>query len=421
MFMNSSLSVTLRSKDSLMPEQLPRGYIDFHDPLALRELTYCLLRNDFSIELDIPLGSLCPAVPNRVNYICWIEDLVHNSTSSTITGIDIGTGSSCIYALLACTRNKSWKMVATDIDSNSVEYAIRNVNRNYLQQSISIVKNNTLKVFPPELFKDDQRYDFCLCNPPFYKDEQDILDSLALKAEQPSAVCLGSENEMMTDGGEVQFLQNMIDESLLLRDRIRWYTSMFGKRSSLKQTVVYLKSQKITNYITTTFHQGHTNRWAIAWSFGEERPTWESTRNISVKMAKLSAPTTVLSFDVSADSEAVLKTVESLLNSLQISHSRQVAQYEHAWAIQVQAVKNTWSRSARRARARELKEGVSSNAATEAPAAPVIKLDIRAEVVELPSKEPSAHSVSSSSSALMADYSSKTCTRLHFTWTFVAA
>ncbi|KAF9575537.1 hypothetical protein EC968_002798 [Mortierella alpina] len=66
-----------------------RGVIDFHNPLALRELTYCLLKKDFSIELDIPLDSLCPTVPNRLNYICWMEDLMNNDSERDITGIDI--------------------------------------------------------------------------------------------------------------------------------------------------------------------------------------------------------------------------------------------------------------------------------------------------------------------------------------------
>jgi 23S rRNA A1618 N6-methylase RlmF len=61
-----------------------------------------------------------------------------------------------------------------------------------------------------------------MCNPPFYKDEQDIQDSFEAKEDGPSAVCQGSSNEMMTTGGEVQFVKQMVDESVQWQTRIRY-------------------------------------------------------------------------------------------------------------------------------------------------------------------------------------------------------
>jgi 23S rRNA A1618 N6-methylase RlmF len=59
-----------------------------------------------------------------------------------------------------------------------------------------------------------------MCNPPFYKDEQDIQDSLEGKESQPSAVCKGTANEMITVGGETQFVKQMVDESVIHGQRI---------------------------------------------------------------------------------------------------------------------------------------------------------------------------------------------------------
>ncbi|KAG0013911.1 Methyltransferase-like protein 16 [Entomortierella chlamydospora] len=64
-----------------------------------------------------------------------------------------------------------------------------------------------------------------MCNPPFYEDEQDIQEGLEAKAELPSAVCLGTSNEMMTTGGEVQFVKQMVDESQQLQEKIRFSTT----------------------------------------------------------------------------------------------------------------------------------------------------------------------------------------------------
>lgn len=50
--------------------------LNFSDPLALRELTCAVLERDFGLKLDIPLGALIPSVPQKLNYIHWIEDLL---------------------------------------------------------------------------------------------------------------------------------------------------------------------------------------------------------------------------------------------------------------------------------------------------------------------------------------------------------
>lgn len=50
--------------------------IDWKDPEAVRELTRVMLRHDFGIEWNVPLNRLCPPVPNRLNYVCWLADLM---------------------------------------------------------------------------------------------------------------------------------------------------------------------------------------------------------------------------------------------------------------------------------------------------------------------------------------------------------
>lgn len=48
------------------------------------------MKRDFDIDLDFPLDSLCPAVPNRLNYILWLEDLVSETMQDDkIRGIDM--------------------------------------------------------------------------------------------------------------------------------------------------------------------------------------------------------------------------------------------------------------------------------------------------------------------------------------------
>lgn len=79
---------------------------------------------------------------------------------------------------------------------------------------------------------------------------------------------------MATPGGEIAFVSRMVEESLQLRNRVQWYTTMLGKLSSVSVIVEKLIDRKNTNYAVTEFVQGtKTRRWAVAWSWGDLRPT----------------------------------------------------------------------------------------------------------------------------------------------------
>lgn len=113
-----------------------------------------------------------------------------------------------------------------------------------------------------------------MCNPPFYTSREEMAQSSESKSQQPSSVCTGADVEMVTKGGEVAFVTKMIDESLNLRDRIQWYTSMLGKLSSVSVLVEALIKHGNHNYAVTEFVQGSkTKRWALAWSWGDRRPS----------------------------------------------------------------------------------------------------------------------------------------------------
>lgn len=59
-------------------------------------------------------------VTSRLNYVHWVEDLLasriqpSSSAGRVITGVDIGTGASSIYALLGA-RVAGWRFVATEV------------------------------------------------------------------------------------------------------------------------------------------------------------------------------------------------------------------------------------------------------------------------------------------------------------------
>ena len=132
-------------------------------------LTRAILRRNFDLSLpSMPEGHLCPPVPNRLNYVLWLNSLLEQSSdggyfeqqpAALLTpsaspahrriGIDIGCGASCIYPLLLTTNrfnpdvsfggvNNSWTFFATDIDERSLKLATINVEDNGLGDRIEL-------------------------------------------------------------------------------------------------------------------------------------------------------------------------------------------------------------------------------------------------------------------------------------------
>ena len=79
---------------------------------------------------------------------------------------------------------------------------------------------------------------------------------------------------MVTPGGEVAFVTRMIEDSVSLKERVQWYTSMLGKFSSVGIIVEKLKGKGVRNWAVKELVQGErTRRWAIGWSWTDLRPT----------------------------------------------------------------------------------------------------------------------------------------------------
>ena len=65
----------------------------------------------------------------------------------------------------------------------------------------------------------------------------------------------GTPEEMVCPGGELAFVTQMVTDSLKLRGRVHWYSSMVGKKATLKQLRRVLHDSKVTALRTTEFVQ----------------------------------------------------------------------------------------------------------------------------------------------------------------------
>ncbi|KAJ4308151.1 hypothetical protein N0V94_009474 [Neodidymelliopsis sp. IMI 364377] len=346
------------------------GKLDFQDPSTLQVLSKAILKVDFGLELSLPDNRLCPPIPNRWNYVSWIQGLLDSTSSSytnkydaerDVLGLDVGTGASGIYAMLCMKSRPTWTICATDIDKVSFESAAANFARNNLLSRTKMLHTTPSMPLIPLGALDTQRLDFTLCNPPFFADFNEMEKSLSGegKATGPNAICTGASNEMVCPGGDFGFVKRIVDESLVLRDKVTWYSSMLGKLASAKGIVELLKSHGISNWAVGVLDPGTktgTKRWVVAWSFGDMRPRNSIARppGGSFPHDLLPFPTAyTISLPSSTTGLAAKETVHTQLSALDLTWT-----WDAATSTGVgEASENVWGRAYRRAYERRKREG----------------------------------------------------------------
>ncbi|EPQ31487.1 uncharacterized protein PFL1_00822 [Pseudozyma flocculosa PF-1] len=401
--------------------------LDFQDAQAVRCLSETLLYHDFGLTVRLHEARLCPTIPNRLNYILYLRKVLDCSSSCSrviatarqarsavsreegaeqrdidvgrrgVRGLDIGTGASAIYPLLGCAVEPDWTFVATDIDSDSLAHARQTIEDPANNRSVVVSSSRTtaqgdqhgpvtvdhalaqrvqllLRSREDCLIPSDGevaswdgpvRFDFTMCNPPFYLSEEDMRYSASFKTAKPNAVCHGSENEMVTEGGEVAFVLRMVRESALPanRQRVGWYTSMLGKLSSVSAVVDGIKSHGIDNWAVTKLVQGQTGRWVVSWSFAGVRLPDSLCRLQDSKLEASLPPSNIRTCSFAAsqfDSAlAILEAIKAVLLGLDDCHA---AVGEAGRSVDVMAWRQSWTRSARRQKARRQGDASAASA-----------------------------------------------------------
>ncbi|KAG8468336.1 hypothetical protein KFE25_013419 [Diacronema lutheri] len=275
---------------------------EWADPGALKALTAALLSRDFGVRWELPDGHLCPTVPSRLNYLLWLDDLIGASRvardtpppaearharaqpgKSAVRGVDIGTGASCIYPLLGHAA-LGWHFVGTEVDEAALSVARRNVALNTWEAAIELrsaraagashadaVSEGGGEARAPDaplaVLREDERFDFVMCNPPFYHSFED-----ASRRPNPHTRREGTGFELVTAGGEVGFVGRLVAHSAERRAQVRWYSSLVGKKASLTPLLAQLRALRNARggpaaVRVGTLEQGVTARWVLAWTF----------------------------------------------------------------------------------------------------------------------------------------------------------
>jgi 23S rRNA (adenine1618-N6)-methyltransferase len=268
--------------------------IDFFDPEAVKALNRALLKSYYNLDYwDIPLGYLCPPIPGRADYIHNAADILAKSFGKIPEGkqikcLDIGTGANCIYPIIG-NKEYGWNFVGSDIDPVAIASAEKIISSNPdFEGKVELrLQENPKNIFT-DIIKAGEKFELSICNPPFHASAKEARNAAIKKLKnlrqknitKPKLNFGGKNTELWTEGGEENFVKNMIQESANFHDSCLWFTSLISKESNLKSAYHHLKKADASNVLTMPMAQGNKISRIIAWTFLSEdlHKTWSEEK-----------------------------------------------------------------------------------------------------------------------------------------------
>ena len=237
---------------------------------------------------------MCPPIPGRADYIHHIADLLGENNLDSIpvgekiTCLDIGVGASCIYPIIGVTEY-GWNFIGSDIDAKSLATAEHIINSNpSLKNKIECrLQKNPTAIFHG-ILGEKEKIDVSICNPPFHSSIEEaqkgtrrkIKNLSGKKVKIPELNFGGIPHELIYDGGEQRFIQNMIWESRKFAENCYWFSTLVSKQSNLHG--IYKLLQKVEANLIKTIPMGTGNKATriVAWTFlsSEEQKAWRDKR-----------------------------------------------------------------------------------------------------------------------------------------------
>ncbi|MEQ9118332.1 MAG: 23S rRNA (adenine(1618)-N(6))-methyltransferase RlmF [Fulvivirga sp.] len=282
-------------KAFVKPNKYGDDSVDFSNPAAVKLLNKALLNHYYGIKhWEFPERNLCPPIPGRADYLHYIADLLGSSNfgnvpkGSKIIGYDIGVGANCIYPIIGVIEY-DWNFIGSDIDAKSVKSAQNIVDSNpALKGKITCRLQENTKDFFYDIIGKEDKIDFSICNPPFHASAEEAQQGTARKVKNltgkeiknPALNFAGISNELICDGGEYKFVNNMIRESKKFSNNCFWFSSLVSKQSNLKSIYQSLDKFEAVEVKTIPTGTGNKSSRIVAWTFltKEEQKAWRESR-----------------------------------------------------------------------------------------------------------------------------------------------
>lgn len=253
--------------------------LDFADPEAVRCLNAALLAEAYGIRgWDLPPDCLCPPIPGRADLLHHAADLLAADQDGSpprgpaVRVLDVGTGASLVYPLLGHAEY-GWSFAATDIDDAALASAARILAANPgFAAAIDLRRQGDPGAVFAGVVDPAERFDLTLCNPPFHPSLRAAQAAAETKWRKlgrgGSARNFGGRGaELWCPGGEAGFLQRMVRESLGLRDRVGWFSSLVSSAATLPGLQRALRQAGVCELRTVAMAQGQKRSRLVAWSW----------------------------------------------------------------------------------------------------------------------------------------------------------
>ncbi len=266
--------------------------IDFNNLEAVKLLNKALLKQYYGIETwDIPAGYQCPAVPLRADYIHHIASMLATNHDSIPLGknircLDIGVGASLVFPIIAAEAY-GWSFVGSEVDPVAIESGKQILEGNaFLQEFVELRVQNNVKNLFEGIVQADEKFDLCICNPPYHMGA--AVETAPAKADAPkpkknaqlSPLTGILSNELSYEGGEEAFLQLMVKQSQQFRTSVYWFSSLVLKQSHLKSAYKTLQKIGVSDIKVIQMGQGNKSSRILAWTFMNkaQQEEWRAER-----------------------------------------------------------------------------------------------------------------------------------------------
>ena len=244
------------------PTKYGEDSVDFTNPIAVRLLNKALLKHYYGVKnWEFPDENLCPPIPGRADYLHYMADLLAEDNLGSIPKgdkivcLDIGVGASCIYPIIGVVEY-NWKFIGSDVNINSIEYAKNIVNANSVLKDrvVCRLQENRDHIFYGVIGKEN-KIDMSICNPPFHASVADaqkearrkIRNLSGKKVKKTTLNFSGVSHELVYNGGEYEFIQRMIRESVGFSKDCFWFSTLVSKESNLKGIYKALEKVGVTS------------------------------------------------------------------------------------------------------------------------------------------------------------------------------
>lgn len=273
-------------KEFIITNEFGNLTLDFANPKAVKSLNQALLKHFYQVEFwELPDGYLCPPIPGRADYIHYIADLLRNSNKGKIPNgpkvrvLDIGTGANLIYPLLG-SAIYGWSFVGSELSTAAINSGEKIIGMNSnIHEKIEIRNQpESCKIFS-NIIKANEFFDLTICNPPFHESAQAAQEgserkvkNLGGKSGKTTLLNFGGQAaELWTEGGELEFIRKMIQESLRFKAQVYWFTTLVSKSENLKPIKTFLKKAGVFTFKTIQMAQGNKQSRFVAWTFLTEK------------------------------------------------------------------------------------------------------------------------------------------------------